>query len=332
MRVLSRIALVLVACAPVVALAHHSHANLNRDDVRVYTGVITKYGWSMPHVYMKVQGVDPDGNVVDYVIEMANPSSMVRQGWSKQTFKPGDRITWEGAHDRNPERHYTGLKWVERADGTRVGKLESDDSEVLPSTDFSGLWKRSDIGGFKPHYAPPEGWPYNAAGQALVDNFDEDSNPIIECVNPGPPKSMLLPYPIQFSRPDDKTIIIERELMEELRTIHLDLDRVAVEASRMGHSVGRFEDDELVVETSNFLADSWGSHTGVDSSEQKHLLERYSLSPDGLELNVSITITDPAYLAEPVTFTHHWVKIADRDVVQAPCTLEASGLYKEGAN
>jgi hypothetical protein len=98
----------------------------------------------------------------------------------------------------------------------------------------------------------------------------------------------------------------------------------------MGHSVGWFEGDELVVETSNFLADRWGSHTGVDSSDQKHLVERYSLSPDGLELNVVITVTDPVYLAEPVTFTHHWVKIADRAVVQAPCTLEASRLYKEG--
>jgi hypothetical protein len=331
MRTFIKAVLVLVSCTPIVVLAHHSHANLNREDVRVYTGVVAKYGWNMPHVYMKVQGVDPAGKVVDYVIEMGNPSSMVKQGWSKTTFKPGDRITWGGAHDRNPSRHYTGLTWVEREDGSRVGRLDTDDSSLQASTDFSGLWKRSDPGGFKPHYAPPEGWAMTAAGQEIVDSFHEDQNPIIECINPGPPKSMLLPYPIQFSRPDEKTIVIERELMEELRYVHLDRDAPAGEPSRIGHSVGWLEGDDLVVETTNFLADRWGSHTGIDSSDQKHLLERYTLSEDGLALSVAITITDPIYLAEPVTFSHHWVKIADRDVVQAPCTIESSALYKEGA-
>ena len=329
MRIFTSILLTGFACFPLIGFAHHSHSNLNMKDVRVYTGVITKYGWTMPHVYMKVKGADPEGNVVEYSIEMANPSSMARQGWSKQTFNPGDRITWEGAHDRNPSRHYTGLSWVERADGTRVGIEGAETTKIEPSTDFTGLWKRSDPGGFKPHYRPPEGWPLSTAGQALVANFDENSNPIIECINPGPPKSMLLPYPIEFRRPDDKTLIIERELMEELRVVYFDSDHPVGEASRIGHSVGRFEGDTLVIETNNFLADRWGSHTGIDSSDQKQLLERYTMSNGGMNLDVEITVTDPVYLAEPVTFTHHWVKITDRDVVQAPCTLESSALYLE---
>ena len=164
-----------------------------------------------------------------------------------------------------------------------------------------------------------------------MTNFDENSNPIIECINPGPPKSMLLPYPVEFRRPDDKTLVIERELMEELRVVHIEPDYPAGDASRIGHSVGRFEGDTLVIETNNFLADRWGSHTGIDSSDQKQLLERYTLSNGGMNLNVEITLTDPVYLAEPVTFSHHWVKITDREVVQAPCTLESSALYLEGA-
>ena len=45
---------------------------------------------------------------------------------------------------------------------------------------------------------------------------------------------------------------------------------------------GVVQGDELVVETTNFAADRWGSHTGIDSSEQKHLVERYSLGNGGL--------------------------------------------------
>ena len=98
----------------------------------------------------------------------------------------------------------------------------------------------------------------------------------------------------------------------------------------MGHSVGWFEGDELVVETSNFIADAWGTHTGVDSSAQKHLMERFSLFNGGLGLKSEITVTDPVYLSEPKTFNHYWAKLADRELVQAPCTLESAQLWIEG--
>ena len=47
------------------------------------------------------------------------------------------------------------------------------------------------------------------------------------------------------------------------------------------------------------------------------------------DLLAEITVSDPVYLAEPVTFRHRWKKLADRDVIQAPCTMEAAQLYLE---
>ncbi len=331
-RIGTSLLLALALSLPVRALAHHSHSTINRDDVRVYSGVVAKYGWAMPHVYLKVDAPNENGEVVEYSIEMGSPPSLVRRGWSRDTWKPGDRITWEGAHDRDPNRNYTGLKWAERADGTRVGTTVGGEAPPEPSTDFAGLWTRSDPGGFKPHYAPPEGWPLSAKGQALVDGFSEDQNPMVTCGNPGPPKSMIVPYPIKFTRPDDDTLVMERELMEDLRVIHFDRDAQRGEPSRMGHSVGWFEDDVLIVETDNFTEDKWGIHTGISSSNQKHLIERFSLSNGGLNLDVEMVVTDPVYLSEPKTFSHHWRKLPDREIVQAPCTMEAAMLYLEGGN
>ena len=54
------------------------------------------------------------------------------------------------------------------------------------------------------------------------------------------------------------------------------------------------------------------------------------MSNGGMNLDVEITVTDSVYLAEPVTFTHHWRKIGDREIIQAPCTLEAAQLYLQG--
>jgi len=317
----------LMLAAP--AGAHHSHASLNMDDVRTYSGVVTRYSWTMPHVFLKVRGPDENGDLVEYSIELQHPPAMAKVGWSKTSWRPGDRITWEGPHDHDPERHYTGLTWAERGDGQRFNFDEKAEGAILPSTDFTGLWKRSDVGGFKPHYQPPEGWPLTPRGQALVDGFDEDQNPMVRCGNPGPPKSMIVPYPVMITRPDESTIVFERELMEELRVVHLDRGHPPGDPSVLGHSVGWFEGDALVVETTNFVADAWGTHTGIDSSEQKHLVERFTLSDDGLYLHAEITVTDPVYLAGPVTFTHRWTKLADREVIQAPCTMEAAQLYLE---
>ena len=77
------------------------------------------------------------------------------------------------------------------------------------------------------------------------------------------------------------------------------------------------------------MADKWGMHTGIDSSDQKQLVERFTMSEDGMYLYAEITVTDPVYLSKPHTFTHRGAKLADREVIQAPCTMEAAQLYLE---
>ena len=322
--------LIGVIAAPTAATAHHSHATIDQDDVRTYQGVVVKYGWTMPHVYLKVDGPNEAGEIVQYSIELQHPPAMKGMGWDRNSFKPGDRIIWQGAHDQDKSRAYTSLHWAERADGTRIGAEKGAKQEIVPSTDFTGLWRRNDVGGFKPHYTPPQGWPLSAVGQEMVDNFNEDQNPMVTCGNPGPPKSMIVPYPVSFTRPDDNTVVMERELMQEKRIVYLDTGHVPQEPSRLGHSAGHFEGDTFVVETTNFIADKWGTHTGIDSSEQKHLVERFTLSDDGLYLMAEITVRDPVYFNEPVVFNHRWIKLADREVIQAPCTMESALLYQEG--
>ena len=73
-----------------------------------------------------------------------------------------------------------------------------------------------------------------------------------------------------------------------------------------------------------------GKHAGINSSENKHLVERFTISDDGLCLTVEITVTDPVYFTEPVVFTHRWIKLADREVIQAPCTMKSALLYLKG--
>jgi len=313
--------------------AHHSHSSLDRNNIQTHRGTVTKYDWRMPHVFIRVMAPNSVGDVVQYTIEMLHPPAMMQRGWGKNSLKPGDQITWEGAADKNPNRHYSGLNWLEKSDGTRLAMenpLSRPESQVVvePSVDFTGLWVR-DLRGGRPHYYPPSDWPYTKLAQELVDNFEESQNPQVSCMNPGPPKATLLPYPMMIKRPDDKTIVFDYELREAPRTIYLDRDHLPAKPSKLGHSIGWFEGDDLVIETTNFVADRWGTHTGVDSSDQKHLVERFSISDDGLALEITMTVTDPVYLSEPVTIDYFMAKIADRDFVNVDCTLENARLYLE---
>ncbi len=48
----------------------------------------------------------------------------------------------------------------------------------------------------------------------------------------------------------------------------------------------------------------WGIHAGLDSSDQKYMVERYSLEDDGMTLKILITVTDPVYLSEPLVIDY----------------------------
>ena len=323
--------LAFLLVTPPFVYAHHSHANLDRDNIQQHTGVVTKYSWRMPHVFLQVQGPNQAGDLVNWSIELLHPAGMIQWGWGQDTFNPGDRITWEGAVDKNPNRHYSGLHWAEKTDGTRLYNLGSGhtrvEAPVAPSTDFTGLWVRDRRSGF--HYEPPADWPYSERARALVASFDETQNPQLDCENPGPPKSTFLPYPIRISRPDQGVIVLDYEMRDQQRVFRLGQDVVAAAPSKTGQSRAWMEGDELVVETANFVADRWGSFTGVDSSEQKQLLERFSLIEGGLTLRIQMTLADPVYLTEPVEVDYYMRKVADRELLSANCTLESARLFVE---
>ena len=339
-----------VAFMGAVASAHHSHSSLNRDDVRQMSGVVTEYLWRSPHVYIKVNVLRDDGNVVEYTMEMNNPMAMSRAGWNKETWAVGDKISWQGAHDRDTERAYMGLTWAEDEEGSRLyisstaqkeylvesGKeipAYLDDSAVIPraATIGEGTWTRiaADGGRFKNIYGPEPalGWPLTAKARARVESFSEKDNPINRCIFNGPPRATLSLPKFQWERDGDNTITIDRDLWPQKRVIHLDADAPVGEATSFGHSVGRFDGDELHVTTNNFIAEDWALFWGIDSSDQLSMVERYWLSGDGMRLNVEFTISDPEMLTEPVTLTHQWKKIVDSPIAHAECSLENANFF-----
>jgi hypothetical protein len=106
-----------------------------------------------------------------------------------------------------------------------------------------------------------------------------------------------------------------------VRTVHLGANThpANVAPTPLGHSIGRIEGNELVIETARFAHVRWGNGTGVDSGEQKSTVERYTLAPDGKALTLAFTMTDPEYLTKPVTVDHRYTLNAAYELQEYLC-------------
>jgi Family of unknown function (DUF6152) len=94
---------------------------------------------------------------------------------------------------------------------------------------------------------------------------------------------------------DETSVTIEYGQHGFVRTIHLDSDRhpAKVVASRAGHSIGRWQDDVLVVDTIGFLPGLLG--LDVAHGPDLHVIERFSLNVDGSVLTREYVAKDSAY-------------------------------------
>jgi hypothetical protein len=74
-------------------VAHHGNAVY--DDTRTITlkGTVTQWAWANPHCILHLDVTDESGQVVSWIVETENPTSMFNIGWTKSSMKPGDQVT-----------------------------------------------------------------------------------------------------------------------------------------------------------------------------------------------------------------------------------------------
>jgi hypothetical protein len=86
------LAVTLVLALPV--LAHHSFAAYDVAHTRTLKGTLETFQWSNPHVTLKML-VQPDGGrePQEWSIVTSGPAVLMRFGWTRNSVKPGDRIS-----------------------------------------------------------------------------------------------------------------------------------------------------------------------------------------------------------------------------------------------
>ncbi len=181
---------------------------------------------------------------------------------------------------------------------------------IAPSSDprdLNGIWFQKGyngsfdpIEGGAPHFTPQGLAEYqkrqaaSAAGRPLPD-------PPTQCWPHGVPRIMLTPAPFQFFQtPDQLTIVAEQN--HNVRRIFLDKPHPpTLTPTLMGHSVGRWEGDTLVVDTVGLDPRAWIDEDGKPESDRLHVVEHLRKIDGGQRLEDLITIDDPKVFTEPYT-------------------------------
>jgi hypothetical protein len=134
-----------------------------------------------------------------------------------------------------------------------------------------------------------------AAGEAAAAAFAREDNPRFRCETTSIVFDWTFDGPVNRIEQTDDTLVLRYGQMGLERTIHLNGTRPAnVPPSRAGYSVGRWENDVLVVETTGFLPGVLNAP--VRHSDQLRVVERFSLNPQTFELTRAYEATDPVYL------------------------------------
>jgi len=143
--------------------------------------------------------------------------------------------------------------------------------------------------------------PYKPEALAIKKENAEhwiDRDPELKCYLPGTPRGMYMPYPIEITQSTNK-VHVAYEFSASARTIHLDKVEEPPTDLWMGHSVGHWEGDTLVVDVTDFNGKTWFDRAGNFHSDALHLVERFSLmTPDVIRYDVTID--------DPKTFTRPW--------------------------
>jgi hypothetical protein len=335
------ISIMSIACLFVAATAiahHNSGAVFDLETEVTIAGVIEKYEWRNPHLYFYVATSDNAGASITWRVEAGPLALMKRLGWTRDSLVEGDKIEISANPSRNPERHSAFLVSVKSARSMLPSFRRAESFAILTGQDQPDVESTDNIFGTWVTLINPESefWvddpsvlPLIEKGVAALEAFDEATmHPGLTCTPFTAPAIMVVPDTKSIEDNGD-TIRIRADFDNVDRVVHLTGKDEQSGRVLQGQSFGRWEDNVLVVETAGFADHDSGNGFGLSSGPKKHLLERFSLNPDGKSLNYWFEFEDSDYLSESYSGEVQWAYRPGLEYTSEECDLENSRLFLE---
>lgn len=310
-RICAALAVTLIAVMP-VARAHHSFApHFDSSRPVEISGEIIEYEQRNPHAYLHVAATDENGLTREYVCESHGVTQLARNGITPEMLQAGNSVTLTGSQAR-ADPYMCFFNTVELADGRILNVNGSPElaptSGVEPQrNDIFGTWllapaNRSTSG------PQPMMDALTEAGLRAVRAYDPfTDDPTFRCDPVAIRRVWFAPgTPLAIVR-NENTIVLRFEWMDVERIVHLDRTTHPEDGERtsLGHSIGHFDGDTLVVETANYAAgvlrqyvETPGEPTrGMLHSDALRTTERIRFDAESNRLIVAIEHEDPVYFS-----------------------------------
>jgi hypothetical protein len=187
--------------------------------------------------------------------------------------------------------------------------------------DFSGVWGTDAgpslfyiPGGLKPDEIKP--W-VGELIQQRAENFQRDDQQV-RCLPEGPRFNHFVALPKKIVQTPNLIIVLSEDLT--YRQIFLDGRALPKDPSPsfMGYSIGHWEGDTLVVESTGFKDTTWLDFAGHPHTEALRLTERYRRLDVG-HMEIQETFEDRAIYSRPMTVTVKATLVPDTDLLEYVC-------------
>jgi len=306
---MKKLTMLAALCAVTLPVsAHHSFApHFDADKPVSITGTIIEYEKRNPHAYLNIRAEDADGRVTEWRCESHGFTQLSRNGITPEMLAPGAMVGITGSQHRR-DSNMCFFDKVFLADGRELDvngpRGQQQNTEEQRDSIF-GTWMLVP-GGFATS-GPQFMMDYlNEDGRAAVLNYNPfTDDPTYRCEPVAIRRTWGAPgTPLSITREGDD-VMIRHEWMDAVRVVHMDQDAApaGTEPSILGYSVGHFENDVLVIETTHYTEGVLNQFVEVEGepmrgllhSDQLRTVERLSVDRERNRLIMSMDHFDPAW-------------------------------------
>jgi hypothetical protein len=186
------------------------------------------------------------------------------------------------------------------------------------------------IGGALPEGAPYQPWAAELVKKRMADNSKD--NPDAHCMPLGIAQMNAHPYPRKIIQTPTEVLLIYEGSGTTVREVYLDGRTLPKDPEPWynGYSVGRWEGDTLVIETTGLMDDGWLDVRGSPITNAGKITERFRRVKYGY-LELEETIDDPKVYTKPFTAKLFWRLNADTQLIEFVC-LDKDASHYVGAD
>jgi hypothetical protein len=202
-----------------------------------------------------------------------------------------------------------------------ISKVVNGQKTVL-QVDRSARYLQAEVPGGRPWTREPSYKPELRAKVADLAARESKVDAVFYCGRPGVPRIGSPRRIVQL--PNEFIFFYEEISGDAFRFIPVNGKHHAdFNPSYYGDAVARWEGDTLVVDTTNFVEDTWFGEEGYIHSDAMRVTER--LWRVGDDLAYQVTVDDPKVLTEPWTNYVHLIKPSDEPMQESPACKEEDG-------